>query len=142
MATNNMGPAEEIRPRVTIGGRVFSTENLPGSSQVQEELGLITAPGLSGQLVHRNTTGGLYETRATITPGGDYLLMFPNGLPHTSYEGEKPWKDIAHYGGQNKKVNDLVAYRSKDTGRTWSGSTVPIDIDYLRLLPTRGEFRD
>jgi len=57
--------AEEIATR-HYRGRVFSTENLPVRRSAGE-LGLITAPA-ERPTVHRNTTGGLYETRATITP--------------------------------------------------------------------------
>jgi hypothetical protein len=72
---------------------------------------------VDGQVVHRarSVKGGLYETRATITPGGDYLLMFPDG---------------GHYGGSKTKVNDMLAYRSKDKGRTWQGPTIAFNIDY------------
>ena len=63
----------------------------------------------------RDAERGLYETRATITPDGDYLLMFPDG---------------GHYGQEDGKVNDMLAYRSSDKGRTWHGPTVAFDIDY------------
>ncbi|MDD4108978.1 MAG: sialidase family protein, partial [Prolixibacteraceae bacterium] len=79
-------------------------------------------------MIHRNFNGGLYETRAIKTPDGDYLLMFPNG---------------GHYGGagkSGKKVNDMLAYRSNDKGKTWAGPTVAFDIDYnqhgfISLIP-------
>jgi hypothetical protein len=71
---------------------------------------------------------GLFEARACITPGGDYLLLFPDG---------------GHYGGSAKKVNDMLAYRSSDKGRTWQGPTVAFDIDYnqhgfVPLIPRGG----
>src|SRR5438105_4995168 len=64
-------------------------------------LGLLTAEALDGQLIHRAPQGQLVlETRAVRTPGGDFLLMFPEGQ---------------HYGGsKGKKVNRLLAYRSSD----------------------------
>jgi hypothetical protein len=74
----------------------------------------VAAPAVNGQLVHASKTN-LFETRATITPGGDYLLMFPEG---------------SHYGGKKGKVNTMVAYRSRDRGRTWTGPRVAFEIDY------------
>lgn len=140
MAAESNSLKEEIRSHVVIGGTEYHTREVPRGLLLQEKLGLITGAGVTGQVVHRNAYGGLFETRATITPGGEYLLMFPDGLPHTRAEGPN-----AHYGGQTQKVNDLVAYRSKDKGRTWSGPTVPFDIDYnqhgfIPLIP-RGSKR-
>ena len=42
--------------------------------------------------------------------------------------------DGGHYGGAGKrgegKVNDMLAYRSSDKGKTWEDPTVAFDIDY------------
>src|SRR4051794_3408487 len=72
------------------------------------ELGIITTPLVKGQIIARarDPKGGLYETRAVVTPGGDYLLMYPDG---------------GHYGHSSAKINDLLAYRSSDKGKTWQG---------------------
>jgi hypothetical protein len=43
---------------------------------------------VNGQVVHR-TQKRILETRATITPKGDYLLMFPEGDHYAKSKGEK-----------------------------------------------------
>lgn len=123
----------QTAPEVGVGGRRVSTANPPAGLVLREHLGLLTAAAVDGQVVHRARppVGNLFETRATITPAGDYLLMFPEGT---------------HYGGsRGKKVNEMIAYRSTDRGRTWAGPTVPFQIDYsqhgfIPLIP-RGSKR-
>ena len=102
---------------VSVGGVAFRMEALPRRLDLKPEIGLLCAAGISGQIVHRARwpERGLYEPRATRTPAGDYLLMFPDG---------------GHYGSSDEKVNDMLAYRSSDHGRTWQGPTVAFDIDY------------
>jgi hypothetical protein len=102
---------------VTIGGKVRDMASLPEGYRVDADVGLVLHESISGQVVHtaRWPERGLFETRATRTPGGDYLLMFPDG---------------GHYGGKKEKVNDMLAYRSSDKGKTWKGPTVAFDIDY------------
>ena len=117
--------AETIADTVFVQGKPFVGNNLPASYRVDRDLGLLIHKNITGQVIHKNyegdthLVGGLYETRATITPKGDYLLMFPNG---------------GHYGGAGRnglgKVNDMVAYRSSDKGKTWEGPTIAFDIDY------------
>jgi N-acetylneuraminic acid mutarotase len=98
---------------------------------VRQSLGLLCARAVDGQIVHRARQGSIFETRATITPAGDYLLMFPEGQ---------------HYAGsKGRKVNTLLAYRSSDKGRTWQGPTDAFHIDYsqhgfIPLIP-RGSKR-
>jgi len=108
----------------------------PSGLVVREHLGLITAPAVDGQVVYRTERGTLFETRAVKTPGGDYLLMFPTNTLAVP-EGR------CHYGRQDRKANDLVAFRSSDRGATWHGPTRPIDIDYnlhgfIPLMPRAG----
>ncbi len=108
---------EKVAETITVGGRSIATAATPEGLVLREQLGLLTAVQLDGQVVHV-AAKNLFETRATITPGGDFLLMFPDG---------------EHYGGVSKigkKVNDLVAYRSSDRGKTWTGPTVAFDIPY------------
>ncbi|WP_164821745.1 sialidase family protein [Paenibacillus koleovorans] len=95
----------------------LSVNRLPDGLSVLEGAGLIAAPGLDGVVVHRTPEPStpLYEVRATLTPGGDYLLMFPEGQ---------------HYGHSKEKANNMLAYRSKDGGKTWEGPTLAFDIDY------------
>lgn len=106
-----------LAERVTVGGQQIQLTTPPTGLVVHEDLGILSHESVRGQVVHRTAgpTIPLYETRATIIPCGDYLLMFPDG---------------GHYGGSDVKVNDLLAYRSIDRGQTWTGPTVGFDIDY------------
>jgi Neuraminidase (sialidase) len=121
-----------LAKRVTIGGKQIEVADPPTGLIVHGDLGILSHEAVSGQVIHR-TDGPdtpLYETRATITPGGDYLLMFPEGK---------------HYGRAGTKVNQMLAYRSSDRGQTWSGPTGAFDIDYnqhgfIPLIP-RGSSR-
>lgn len=118
LSTNDLAAAEEpaLSKTITAGGIEIDTADPPKPLITNRELGLVTTEFFSGQVVHV-AKDHLYETRATITPSGDYLLMFP--------EGE-------HYGGElsKGKVNNMIAYRSSDKGKTWTGPKVAFDIDY------------
>lgn len=105
-----------------IDSRDYPLSALPAGYEAKQPLGIVAARALAGRVVYR-ATGTLFETRGTITPSGDYLLMFPTNT------AEKP-AGRCHYGGAKEKVNDLVAMRSSDQGTTWTGPTRPIDIDY------------
>lgn len=108
---------DRIASTIPFQGKTVSLSALPKSLKVKEPLGIVTTDWVQGKVIHhaRDREGGLYETRAVITPGGDYLLMFPDG---------------GHYGPSEKKTNDMLAYRSSDHGRTWQGPTVAFNIDY------------
>jgi len=103
-----------LAKEITVGGSAFDPATPPSGLELRQELGLVTAKPVDGQLVYESKTH-LFETRAVITPGGDYLLMFP--------EGE-------HYGGKTNKVNDLMAMRSSDKGRTWSAPKPAFQVEY------------
>lgn len=122
----------KLAEKIVVGGTEFRTAAPPKGLVLRAELGLVTHEAVTGQVVHRTPRPqvGLYETRATITPGGDYLLMFPQGR---------------HYAGQKTKANDLLACRSSDKGKTWSPAKVAFAIDYnqhgfIPLIP-RGSKR-
>ncbi|MCY3749029.1 MAG: sialidase family protein [Chloroflexi bacterium] len=116
-------PPQRLADTVNLQDRQVPLAAPPVGLVVRGHLGLITAPAVDGQIVYRTERGTLFETRAIKTPGGDYLLMFPtNNL--AAPEGR------CHYGRQERKSNDLVAFRSSDRGETWHGPTRPIDIDY------------
>ncbi len=107
----------EIADTVRIRLQEIPSATLPGGLLLDAKLALARHPALRGQVVHmaRNEHQRLYETRSTITPNGDYLLMFPDGL---------------HYGHAGTKVNEMLAYRSRDKGQSWLGPEVAFDIDY------------
>ena len=102
---------------VQIGAREMPLAALPSDVMVREALGLVMSDRVDGRIVHyaRWSERGLYEARTTMTPGGDYLLMFPDG---------------GHYAHQAAKHNDMLAYRSTDKGKTWKGPSIAFDIDY------------
>jgi hypothetical protein len=108
---------DRMADTITVGGVKFAPAQPPPGLVLREHLGLVTAAAVDGQLVHRAKPGAsLFETRATLTPGGDFLLMFPEGK---------------HYN-QTKigKVNELLALRSSDQGRTWTPPQPAFQIDY------------
>ncbi|MED5279322.1 MAG: sialidase family protein [Verrucomicrobiota bacterium] len=88
------------------------------------ELGLLRHRVLKGRVLHTAKQGfrGLFETRGVRTPKGDLLMMFPEGN---------------HYAAGSGKVNDMIAYRSSDNGKSWKGPTIAFDIDYSQhgLIP-------
>ena len=113
----------ELAEKITVGTIEVAPAVLPHGWVVDRRLGLLLASrDITGEVVY-TATDTLFETRATKTPGGDYLLMFPTNT------ADRP-KGSAHYGSASEKVNDLVAFRSHDRGKTWQGPTVAFDIDY------------
>ena len=89
----------------------------PRGLVADKQLGLLRHRVLKGQVLHTAKRGlrGLFETRGVRTPKGDLLLMFPEGN---------------HYAAGSGKVNDMIAYRSSDNGKTWEGPSIAFDIDY------------
>jgi BNR repeat-like domain len=113
---------------IKIGGQYYSLSAPPRRTTYREDLGLILADGLDGVVMHRGEAphNRAYEVRAIITPNGDYLAAICAGS--------------AHFNGQKTKVNDLIAYRSKDKGKTWTGGKPLWDVPYnqhgfLPLIP-------
>ena len=121
----------------TISHRRMQLARLPVPLCVDPALALVLGdPAITGQVVH-TATGSLFEARATPTPDGDFLLMFPTNT------AAKPTGNC-HYAAKTEKANDLVVYRSRDRGRTWQGPTVAFDIDYnqhgfIPLTPKSGK---
>ena len=113
-----------LAEQVTVHGVRVDTGAPPAGLRVLEEVGLLSVPGVDGQVIYR-APGSLFETRATVTPGGDYLLMFP-----TDSAGHDPAEGHCHYGRAESKVNDLVAFRSSDGGESWHGPRIAFAIDY------------
>lgn len=100
---------------VKVGNLELSTTKPPAAFTVRGDLGLMMVKGLDGQVVHRTQTR-ILETRATITPKGDFLLMFPEGDHYAKSKGEK--------------INSMMVCRSRDHGKTWSAPKVAYDIPY------------
>ncbi len=130
-----------LKEKISVGGKSISLLRPPDGMKIDSTLGLILANnGISGKVIHENKYAGIYETRVTITPKGDYLLMFPDALPGTVRQSGKN----GHYASSKTKTNNLVAYRSKDRGETWEGPSIPFDIDYnmhsfIPLIPNNSQ---
>ena len=107
-------PVWPISDTVEIGCEKISTKALPKGVHLIEDIGLAAADALDGSLLYRAPTV-LYEVRSTITPGGDYLVMFPVG---------------GHYNQTEIKINTMMALRSPDKGLTWSDPYVAFHINY------------
>jgi hypothetical protein len=107
---------------VEIGCTTTAVNSLPKGLHILENAGLIGVDGLDGAVLYRSVVE-MFEVRATITPGGDYLVMFPAG---------------GHYGGSDKKANTMLALRSSDRGKTWSNPYVAfknIDFNQHGFIP-------
>ncbi len=119
-------PQLPLADTLTVHDKPLSVTQLPAPLRADEDLGIVTFPQVTGQVVYR-AKHWLYECRATKTPGGDYLLMFP-----TEAKGWEPQNEVAgcHYGGKTVKVNDMVAMRSSDRGQTWGAPQIAFDTEY------------
>jgi hypothetical protein len=133
MTINREYPKLKLAQTVDINSHPFQLNKLPAPFLVRDDLGIVCAPALDGAVLHRADLN-LYEVRGTVTPRGDYLVMFPAGF---------------HYGSgsssQKKKINQMLAYRSPDKGEKWIGPQTVFNINYnqhgfIPLIP-RGSQR-
>ncbi|MXZ41281.1 MAG: hypothetical protein F4Z18_05780 [Caldilineaceae bacterium SB0666_bin_21] len=117
MNSSTGGVRMPLLEQIRIATGTVESAALPADLQLDRDLGLACVPGLSGQVVHnaRDPEKGLFESRGTRMANGDYLLMFPDGN---------------HYGRTRDKDNDMLAYRSRDRGRTWDGPDPAFYINY------------
>ena len=115
----------EFLETIIVADREVTPADPPQGLVLRDKLGILAHESLDGRIVHQ-VDGTLFECRATKTPRGDYLLMFP-----TDTEGRDLTKGTnSHYNGKKEKVNDLLSFRSSDHGRTWQGPKIAFDIDY------------
>lgn len=121
-------PPLALSANIQIDSREYALDALPDGYEVKSNLAIVGPTALTGRLVFR-ATGTLFEARPTITPKGDYLLMFP------TITKDKP-EGRCYYGGAKEKVNDLVAVRSSDRGKTWSGAGVRRTRPSVFAIPT------
>lgn len=117
MVLRSVSPANTdddlIASHVTVGGDLrFEAGDMFAGYRVDHTLGLLTHVAMEGNVLHvaQSASRTLYETRAVVTPKGDYLVMIPDGVHATS-----PRPD----------ANQLKAYRSRDQGTTWTGPFIP-----------------
>jgi hypothetical protein len=111
-------PKLKLSESVEIGSVSFPIKNLPKPLVANETLGIVSVPALDGIELYRSPLRAL-ETRGIITPGGDYLIMFPAGV---HYSDPPSW--------QGRKTNSLLGFRSSDKGKTWIGPFEPLNINY------------
>lgn len=104
-----------LMDQVKVSTVELSSQTPPKGLKVRADLGLLMVNALDGQVVHRTKTR-ILETRATITPKGDYLLLFPEGDHYAKSKGEK--------------INTMMSTRSTDKGKTWSEPKAAYDIPY------------
>lgn len=114
------------------GDLAFSTGAPPRGYRIEPDVGLLMHESIKGSIIHRaqSKAGTLFETRVTVTPGGDYIAMIPDGQ---------------HASAPREQVNRLLGYRSSNHGATWNGPfSVFGDVEKhhgtLPLVP-RGEKR-
>ncbi|WP_218033036.1 exo-alpha-sialidase [Brevifollis gellanilyticus] len=105
----------QLMDTVTVNGIDVNAKALPKGLVLDKTTGLLSTSAMRGQVVHRTQTR-ILETRATVTPNGDYLLMFPEGDHYAKSKGEK--------------INSMMVCRSTDKGKTWSKPAVAYDIPY------------
>ena len=103
---------------ITVGGREIHPGAPPRGLRNFPDLGILVNRGMSAQRIYAHAAPDDWcgESRGIKTPGGDYLVMFTAGQHH--------------YGGQLTKTNDMVAFRSSDQGKTWSGPKIAWNIPY------------
>ncbi|MEM7232761.1 MAG: sialidase family protein [Planctomycetota bacterium] len=101
--------------RIQVGKVSVDASAPPKELVLREKLGLLTARSVNGQLLYVSPKN-IFESRATITPSGDYLLLFPEGNHYSRSRGE-----------QN---NHMMGMRSKDGGKTWSHPKDVFRINY------------
>ena len=76
LPTQDEGEPHVLSPlaeSIQVGGVTFDPISPPEPLLTRRDLGLVTAPGIDGHVVHE-AEKNLFETRAAVTPAGDYLL--------------------------------------------------------------------
>ena len=103
---------------ITVGGVDIHPASPPPRFHNYPDLGIMVNRGMSAVRVyaHQPPERWCGESRCIRLPGGAYLLMLTIGR--------------GHYGNQLKKVNDIVAFRSTDQGKTWTGPKAAWHIPY------------
>jgi hypothetical protein len=125
----NLPPLETI----TVGGVEIHPASLPKQFHNYPDLGIMVNQGMSALRVwaHEPPERWCNASRCIKTPGGDYLLMFAFG------RGD-------YHTPELKKLDDMVAFRSSDQGKTWTGPKVAWNVPYnqhcfVPLVPRGGK---
>jgi len=112
---------------VTIGGVEIDPTSPPKKLSLHPDLGILAGEAVEAKVIFHGKGKMVWVPRATITPKGDYLVLFP-------YDRGR-W-----YQGK-----EMLALRSSDKGKTWSEPTVVFDSSqshhgFVPLIP-RGSKR-
>jgi len=133
---------------IIVGGLAIHPASPPKQFHNYPDLGIIVNRGMSASRIwaHQPPEQWCNAPGWIKTPGGDYLLMFAMGR--------------GDYHNTLQKRDDMVAFRSSDQGKTWTGPKVAWNIPYnqhcfvplvprgvrfeeemLYDLPTRADFQ-
>lgn len=93
---------------IDLNGIKIDVNSPPEGLVTHRDLGVLTASAVNGQVIYKR--GDIvWVPRATITPEGDYLVLFP------------------YARGKWYQGKEMLAVRSADKGHTWSDATVVFD---------------
>jgi len=120
-------PASGKTKTVTVGGVKIDPASPPEGIALHPEIEILAAEAVEAKVLFHGKGKVVWVPRATITPKGDYLILFPEGKGR-------------HYQGKR-----MLALRSSDKGKTWTGPTVAFDSSqshhgFVPLIP-RGSKR-
>lgn len=114
---------------VEVKDRAWPLTNLPPPLRLLPQVGLVASEKINGSLIYESAEAtelglrkpdvhnvGLWDVAATMTPSGDFLVMFPEGGHYCFTEGTK--------------INHMTALRSTDRGQTWGKPFTPYETDY------------
>lgn len=111
---------------IEVGGLEISPESPPRGLKTDAVLGVTLNDFMRASLLHYKAGYRADDVRAVKTPSGDYLAVVVSGEGTANGKG--------HYGppkiDYSIKENDLIAYRSSDKGKTWSGPDVLFPVPY------------
>ncbi|HTO03761.1 MAG TPA: sialidase family protein, partial [Opitutus sp.] len=110
----------ELAKEFTLAGTKVRTAAPPRGFKIEAELGLMVNESMRASVLHHQEGVRADAVRVVRTPGGDLLAVIGCGIGHYAPRG----------GAHHEKRNDLLAYRSKDDGKTWTGPSILFDVPY------------